>query len=154
MIELGKNAPAFKLLNQDGKQVELKDFAGQPVILYFYPKDMTSGCTQEACDFRDSIQAFNALKAVVLGVSADSVERHRKFADKYELNFDLLSDESKEMLENYGVWKEKSMYGKKYMGIERTTIIIDSAGKISRVFSKVKVPGHIAAVQEALKELK
>ncbi len=154
MIEIGKKAPSFTLSDQDGNSVQLKDFTGRPVVLYFYPKDMTSGCTSEACDFRDSIHEFNDLNAVVLGVSADSVERHKKFAEKYELNFTLLSDELKEVLEKYGVWKEKSMYGKKYLGIERTTVIIDSNGRVSKIFSKVKVPGHIVAVKEALRTLK
>ncbi len=150
MLVEGKKAPAFKLPNQDGKSIQLKDFAGQPVVLYFYPKDMTSGCTQEACDFRDNIAQFNKLKVKVLGVSADSVLRHKKFIEKYDLNFDLLSDESKEMLEKYGVWKEKSMYGRKYFGIERTTVIIDADGKIKKIFPKVKVTGHIEEIKKCL----
>lgn len=152
MLELGKKAPSFTLPNQENKKVSLKDFKGSKVVLYFYPKDMTSGCTQEACDFRDELSPLKKLNAVVLGVSADSVTSHKKFSEKYNLNFDLLSDESKEMLEAYGVWKEKSMYGKKYMGIERTTIIIDESGKISHVFPKVKVTGHVEEIKKALQE--
>jgi peroxiredoxin Q/BCP len=152
MIEVGKKAPAFNLKDQSGKNVKLSDLKGKKVVLYFYPKDNTSGCTKEACYFRDEISMFNKLDAVVLGVSADSVESHKKFADKYELPFSLLSDPEKEMLETYGVWKEKSMYGRKYMGIERTTVIIDENGKVKKVFPKVKVEGHVEEVAAALKE--
>jgi peroxiredoxin Q/BCP len=152
MIEVGKKAPAFNLKDQSGKNVKLSDLKGKKVVLYFYPKDNTSGCTKEACYFRDEISMFNKLDAVVLGVSADSVESHKKFADKYELPFSLLSDPEKEMLEPYGVWKEKSMYGRKYMGIERTTVIIDENGKVKKVFPKVKVEGHVEEVAAALKE--
>jgi len=154
MIEVGKKAPAFKLKDQSGNTVELKNFLGNKVILYFYPKDNTSGCTQEACDFRDSIKAFGSLDAVILGVSPDSAISHKKFADKYELKFSLLADENKEVLEKYGVWKEKSMYGRKYMGVERTTIVIDESGKILSIYSKVKVSGHIAELQSFLKSKK
>lgn len=152
MIEVGKKAPAFNLIDQSGKNIKLSDLKGKKVVLYFYPKDNTSGCTKEACYFRDEISMFNKLDAVVLGVSADSVESHKKFADKYELPFSLLSDPEKEMLETYGVWKEKSMYGRKYMGIERTTVIIDENGKVKKVFPKVKVEGHVEEVAAALKE--
>ncbi|GMU85534.1 MAG: peroxiredoxin [Ignavibacteriales bacterium] len=151
MLTIGKKAPSFTLLNQDGKKVSLKEFAGKQVILYFYPKDMTSGCTQEACDFRDRFDYVKTAKAVLLGVSPDSVASHKKFISKYELPFDLLSDESKEMLIKYDVWKEKSMYGRKYMGVERTTIIIDGEGKIKQIFPKVKVNGHAEEVLKALK---
>lgn len=150
MIKEGNKAPAFTLPDSTGKKISLKDFLGKKVVLYFYPKDMTSGCTKEACDFRDSHPDFKKLKAVVLGVSPDSVDSHKKFSEKYELPFTLLSDESKNVLEKYGVWKEKSMYGRKYMGVERTTIIIDENGKIQKIFPKVKVNGH---VEEVLKEL-
>ncbi|HET56450.1 MAG TPA: thioredoxin-dependent thiol peroxidase [Ignavibacteria bacterium] len=150
MIKEGNKAPAFTLPDSTGKKISLKDFLGKKVVLYFYPKDMTSGCTKEACDFRDSHPDFKKLKAVVLGVSPDSVDSHKKFSDKYELPFTLLSDESKNVLEKYGVWKEKSMYGRKYMGVERTTIIIDENGKIQKIFPKVKVNNH---VEEVLKEL-
>lgn len=151
MLEVGKKAPDFSLQNQDGKKFSLKDFKGKKVVLYFYPKDNTSGCTKEACSFRDEIKVIEKQNAVVLGVSGDSVSSHKKFADKFELPFNLLSDESKKMLEDYGVWKGKSMYGKKYMGIERTTFIIDENGKIKKIFNKVKVDGHIKEVLEALK---
>jgi peroxiredoxin Q/BCP len=150
MIEIGREAPAFELKNQDEKLVTLKSFSGRTVILYFYPKDLTSGCTQESCDFRDSLTSFNSLNAVVMGVSADPPDSHRKFIAKYKLNFDLLSDESKEMLITYGVWKEKSMYGRKFMGIERTTVIINPEGKITHIFAKVSVRGHVQAVKQAL----
>lgn len=149
----GKKAPAFSLPNAEGKKVALKDFLGKKVVLYFYPKDMTSGCTKEACDFRDSFPDFGKLKSVVIGVSADKPELHKKFAEKYDLPFELLSDGDKEVLAKYGVWKEKSMYGKKYMGIERTTFVIDSKGVIQKVFPKVKVPGHVEEVKKALKEI-
>jgi len=154
MIEAGKKAPTFSLPDSDGNKISLKDYLGKKVVLYFYPKDMTSGCTKEACDFRDASPNFNKVKAVVLGVSADSVERHKKFSDKYELPFLLLSDENKKVLEKYGVWKEKSMYGRKYMGIERTTVIIDEQGKIAKIFHKVKVNGHIDEVLKVIDEMK
>ncbi|MCC6551257.1 MAG: thioredoxin-dependent thiol peroxidase [Ignavibacteriaceae bacterium] len=151
MLEIGKRASAFSLLNQDSKKVSLKDFAGKQVILYFYPKDLTSGCTQEACDFRDRFDYVKTAKAVLLGISPDSAASHKKFIEKYELPFDLLSDEKKEILMKYGVWKEKSMYGRKYMGVERTTVIIDKEGKIKQIFPKVKVNGHADEVLKALK---
>ncbi len=150
MLKEGQKAPAFSLINQDGKNVSLKDLRGKKVVLYFYPKDMTSGCTKEACDFRDHIELFKDKDVVVIGVSPDSIHSHKKFKDKYNLPFDLLSDESKKVLEKYGVWKEKSMYGKKYFGIERTTFIIDEGGIIKKIFSRVKVEGH---AKEVLKEL-
>lgn len=152
MLKEGTKAPAFSLLNQDGKKISLKDFLGKKIVLYFYPKDMTSGCTKEACDFRDHIKLFQNKEVVVLGVSPDSVQSHKKFQEKYSLPFDLLSDESKKILEKYGVWKEKSMYGKKYFGVERTTFIIDEKGKIKKIFPKVKVDGHIKEVLKALEE--
>ncbi len=151
MIEEGKKAPAFKLNDQDGKAHSLKDYLGKKVVLYFYPKDNTPGCTKEACSFRDEFAIFKKSNAVILGVSADAVKSHKNFSEKFSLPFPLLSDESKEMIENYGVWKEKSMYGKKYMGIERTTVIIDEEGKVKKIFSKVKVDGHMEEVLEALK---
>ncbi len=151
MIEEGKKAPAFKLKNQDGTTVSLSEYKGKNVVLYFYPKDNTSGCTAEACNFRDEFPKFGKLDAVILGVSPDSVQSHKKFSEKYNLPFTLLSDEGKEMLEKYGVWKEKSMYGRKYMGVERTTVVIDGSGKIKKIFNKVKVPDHNKEVMEALK---
>lgn len=152
-LKVGNKAPSFKLKNQDGKTISLSDLKGKPVVLYFYPKDDTSGCTKEACNFRDEFPKFGKMKAEIIGVSADSVESHKKFAQKYKLPFNLLSDEKKEVLEKYGVWQEKSMYGKKYMGIVRSTFIIDSSGKISKIFPKVKVDNHNQEVMEALKEL-
>ena len=152
MIEVGKKAPEFSLLNQDGKKISLKDYLGKKVVLYFYPKDDTLGCTKEACNFRDEFPKFTKTKAVILGVSPDSVKSHKKFAEKYDLNFDLLADEEKKVVEKYEVWKEKSMYGRKYMGVERTTFIIDEKGKIKTIFNKVKVDGHNKEVLEALKD--
>lgn len=150
MLEIGTKAPDFKLIADNGKSYSLKDFKGKKLILYFYPKDMTSGCTAEACDFRDNIEIFSNKNSVVIGVSKDNAESHKKFKTKYNLPFTLLSDENLEMLKAYNVWKEKSMYGKKYMGIERTTYIIDEKGIIKEVFGKVKVKGHI---QEILNKL-
>ncbi|MFZ5946921.1 MAG: thioredoxin-dependent thiol peroxidase [Stygiobacter sp.] len=154
MLEVGKKAPSFTLPNAEGKKASLKDFSGKNVVLYFYPKDMTSGCTKEACDFKDLFPNFNNSDAVIIGVSTDSISSHQKFINKYNLPFILLSDEKKEVVEKYGVWKEKSMYGKKYMGIERTTLIIDKEGKIRKIYNKVKVDGHAKEVLEFLKELK
>lgn len=151
MLEEGDKAPAFSLDSPDGK-ISLKDYLGKQVVLYFYPKDMTPGCTVEACDFQQNQTALRKAGAVVLGVSRDSVERHSKFAEKYNLEFPLLADESGKVCQAYGVWKEKSLYGRKFMGIERTTFIIDPKGRIRRVFRKVKVKGHTAEVLEALNE--
>ena len=149
----GEKAPDFTLLSDEGTEVSLKSLKGSPVVLYFYPKDDTSGCTTEACEFRDLFPRFKKGKAVVLGVSPDDVKSHVKFKKKYELPFTLLADTEKTVAEAYGVWKEKSMYGRKYMGVERTTFLIDATGKIARVFEKVKAPGHAAEVQAALAEL-
>lgn len=152
MIEEGKKAPDFKLKNQNGETITLKDFRGKNVVLYFYPKDNTSGCTKEACNFRDEFPKFKNVDAVILGVSPDSAASHKKFAEKYDLPFNLLSDEEKVVLGEYGVWQEKSMYGKKYMGVVRTTVVIDENGKIKKIFPKVKVEGHNKEVLEALKD--
>ena len=146
MLEVGKIAPAFSLPDGEEKKVSLKELSGKKAVIYFYPRDMTSGCTVEACDFRDSFPDFNKLGVEVFGISADPVSSHKKFADKYNLPFRLLSDESKVVLQKYGVWKEKSMYGKKYMGIERTTFLIDENKKILKIFPKVKVKGHIEEI--------
>ena len=151
MPEVGKKAPQFTLPDSDGNKVSLKDYLGQKVVLYFYPKDNTSGCTKEACDFRDSIAQFKKLKVAVLGVSKDSQSSHIKFKDKYDLNFPLLSDVDTKVIQKYEVWKEKSMYGKKYMGVERTTFLIDEKGKIEKIYRKVKVADH---VEQILKDLK
>lgn len=150
MVEEGKKAPQFTLKTGDGEKVSLKDYLGKKVVLYFYPKDNTSGCTKEACDFRDAHPNFKKLNAVVFGVSADSEESHKKFSDKHDLPFTLLSDPDKKVIEKYGVWKEKSMYGKKYMGIERSTFIIDEKGKIQKIFPKVRVKGHVEKVLDEL----
>jgi len=151
MPEEGKKAPDFKLTDQNEKTISLNDYKGKNVVLYFYPKDDTSGCTAEACSFRDDFPKFKKVDAVILGVSPDSVESHKKFAKKYNLNFSLLADEDKEVIKKYDVWKEKSMYGRKYMGVERTTYIIDPEGKIKKIFREVKVDGHNKEVMEALK---
>lgn len=153
MIETGKKAPAFSLLSDAGEKIALSSLKGKKIVLYFYPKDNTSGCTREACDFRDNMARVKKSGAILIGVSPDSVKSHRGFKEKYSLPFTLLSDETKEMLEAYGVWKEKSMYGRKYMGVERTTVIVDSAGKVARIFPKVKVEGHVDEVLAALKEI-
>lgn len=151
MLEEGKKAPQFTLKDQSGKSVSLKDFLGKKVVLYFYPKDDTPGCTKEACNFRDDFKEIKKENAVILGVSADSETRHKKFAEKYKLPFTLLSDENKKVLEKYGVWQEKSMYGRKYMGIVRSTFIIDEKGKLKKIFPKVKVTNHNKEVLEALR---
>ena len=152
-LKVGDKAPSFKLKNQDGETISLSDLKGKPIVLYFYPKDDTPGCTKEACNFRDEFPSFGKLKAELIGISTDSVESHKKFAKKYNLPFNLLSDDKKDVVEKYGVWKEKNMYGRKYMGIERTTFVIDYSGKISKIFPKVKVDNHNEEVKEALKEL-
>ena len=153
MVEEGLKAPALTLKDQNDIKISLNQFTGKNVVLYFYPKDNTSGCTKEACNFRDDFPNFGKLNAVILGVSPDSVESHKKFAAKYDLPFSLLSDEKKEVIEKYGVWKEKSMYGRKYMGVERSTFIIDKNGIVRKIFRKVKVADHNSEVTEALKEL-
>lgn len=150
MLKPGDKAPEFLLISDEGKKVSLKELKGKKVILYFYPKDDTSGCTAEACSFRDNIKVIEKKNAVVIGVSKDNTSSHQKFKKKYSLPFTLLSDENLDMLKDYEVWKEKSMYGKKYMGIERTTYIIDEKGKIQDIFNKVKVQGH---TEEILKNI-
>ena len=153
MIEAGKKAPAFSLPNAEGKKVALKDFAGVPLVLFFYPKDNTPGCTQEACDFRDNFARITATGAAVVGVSADSPESHTKFKAKYDLPFELLSDQGYEMLGKYGVWKEKSLYGRTFLGIVRTTVVIDANGIVAKIFPKVKVKGHVDEVLSVLASL-
>ena len=143
MPKQGDKAPDFTATTDAGETVELKDFRGKKVVLYFYPKDNTPGCTQEACDFRDSITKFRRKGAVVLGVSPDSVKSHEKFKAKFDLPFPLLADEDHAIAEAYGAWQEKSMYGKKYMGIVRSTFVINENGKIAEVHEKVKVKGHV-----------
>jgi peroxiredoxin Q/BCP len=148
----GKLAPAFSLTNDAGKKVSLKDFRGKRVILYFYPKDDTPGCTTQACAFRDAEANFSKADAVVLGVSKDDVKSHQKFKTKYKLNFPLLADDAG-VTEAYGVWKEKNMYGRKFMGIERSTFLIGEDGKVRAEWRKVSVPGHADEVIKALKSL-
>jgi thioredoxin-dependent peroxiredoxin len=150
MLKVGDKAPDFKLKADNGETLSLKNYKGKKVVLYFYPKDMTSGCTVEACDFRDNIKKIEKKNAVVIGVSADDTKSHVKFKEKHDLPFTLLSDESKKMLGDYGVWREKNMYGKKYMGIVRTTFVIDEQGKIEKVWEKVSVTGHVDEVLESL----
>jgi peroxiredoxin Q/BCP len=154
MVEVGKPAPSFSVLDQHGNKVTLVSLRGSPVVLYFYPKDQTSGCTKEACSFRDAFAEYQNAGAKIVGVSPDSVESHVKFIDKHELPFTLLADTEKNVAEAYGVWKEKSMYGRKYMGIERTTFVIDAKGIVRNVFPRVKVEGHSAEVLEAVKACK
>jgi peroxiredoxin Q/BCP len=153
MLEAGKKAPAFALPNQDGKKVQLKDFAGKKLVLYFYPRDNTPGCTTEALGFRDAQKKLAALNAYVLGVSKDTAASHCKFIAKQELNFDLLTDAEGVVLEKYGAWGEKILYGKKSLGILRTTVVIDESGVVRKVFPKVRVNGHVDAVLEALAEI-
>jgi len=152
-LTVGKLAPDFTLDTDAGTPLMLKSLRGQPVVLYFYPKDDTSGCTTQACEFRDLFPRFDASKAVILGVSPDSVKSHVKFKAKYELPFTLLADADKTVAQAYDVWTEKSMYGKKYMGVERTTFVIDAKGKLAHVFAKVKPAGHAAEVMAAVDAL-
>jgi peroxiredoxin Q/BCP len=142
----GVKAPAFSAPDQSGKTVSLADFAGQTVVLYFYPRDDTPGCTTQACSFRDEHAAFRKKKAVVIGVSPDNAQSHAKFIGKFNLPFTLLSDADHKIALAYGVWVEKSMYGKKYMGVERSTFVIDAQGKLKAVYRKVKPVEHIAEV--------
>jgi len=152
-VEEGEKAPAFTLAADDGTKVKLSELKGTPVVLYFYPKDDTPGCTIEACAFRDRKQELTKLGARVFGVSPDSVESHVKFRDKFDLNFPLLADVGHKIAEKYGAWREKNMYGKKSMGIQRSTFLIDADGKVAKVWKRVKVDGHDEQVIEALKEL-
>jgi peroxiredoxin Q/BCP len=152
MLEVGKRAPSFKLESSDGGTVSLADFRGKNVVLYFYPKGSTPGCTTEAQDFQKALSKLKKRNAVVLGVSRDSIASHCKFRDKYGLGFPLLSDPEHEVIEAYGAWGEKTLYGKKSVGIIRTTVVIDEEGKVKKVFPKVKVSGHVDAVLEALAE--
>ena len=153
-LEEGDTAPDFTLPADGGGKISLKKLRGAPVVLYFYPKDDTSGCTAEACGFRDAHPKFTKGSATVIGISRDSVESHDKFKKKHKLNFALASDEQGKVTEAYGVWVEKTLYGRKYMGIERATFLIDVKGKIARIWHKVKVPGHVEEVLKAAKELK
>ncbi|MEG6566221.1 thioredoxin-dependent thiol peroxidase [Thermoanaerobacterium saccharolyticum] len=152
MIEVEKEAPDFTLMSSDGKNVSLKDYRGKKVVLYFYPKDNTPGCTKEACQFRDNIDSIEDNDAVVIGVSLDDLESHKKFIEKFDLPFILLSDDTKVSTE-YGVYKEKNMYGKKKMGIERSTFVIDRKGIVKKIFRKVKVERHVDEILKVLKEI-
>ena len=152
-IEEGNKAPAFTLPADDGSKVKLSDLKGNPVVLYFYPRDDTPGCTKEACAFRDQKSEIEKRGAVVLGVSADDIASHVKFRDKYELNFPLLADTDHKIAEKYGAWREKNMYGKKSMGIQRSTFLIDAEGKVAKVWKRVQVDGHDQQVLDALDSL-
>ncbi len=150
MLDVGDVAPDFTLPTDGGGEMTLSSMRGKKVVLYFYPKDDTSGCTKEACDFREKISEFTKAGAVVLGMSPDGVKKHDKFKAKYDLPFSLVADEEKTALEAFGVWVEKSMYGRKYMGVERSTFLIDADGSIQSVWRKVKVPGHVDAVLDSV----
>lgn len=152
LIDPGKKAPAFNLKDQHGKTHRLADYAGRPVVLYFYPKDDTPGCTKEACDFRDNLPKFRTSKAAVVGVSVLDEASKARFAGKYGLTFPLLADADHEVADKYGAWQKKSRYGREYMGVARTTYLIDADGKIARRWDNVKVDGHTDAVLEAIKE--
>ena len=153
MIEEGKKAPAFTLPSSEGGEVSLKDLKGKTVVLYFYPKDDTPGCTREACEFRDAQAPIKKAGALVFGVSGDSLESHGKFKTKYNLNFPLLSDQGNEVATKFGAYGEKTLYGRKFMGIIRSTFVIDGDGVVRKVFPKVKVDGHAEKVLEAVKAL-
>ena len=144
--KVGDLAPDFTAPTDGGGSIRLEDLRGQQVVLYFYPKDNTPGCTTESCEFRDAHAEFEAKNAVILGISPDGVKSHDKFKGKFELPFTLVSDEDHQIAESYGAWQEKSMYGRKYMGIQRSTFVIDREGKITDVYAKVKVKGHVADV--------
>ncbi len=147
MIKIGKKAPTFTLPDQDGNIHTLKQYTGKKVLVYFYPKDDTTGCTTEACTFRDGYKEFQKMGLVILGVSADSVKSHKKFAEKFALPFPLLSDESRKICEAYGVWQKKKFMGREYMGIMRMSFLIDEEGKIAKIYEKVKPPVHASEVK-------
>ncbi|MCC6597985.1 MAG: thioredoxin-dependent thiol peroxidase [Alphaproteobacteria bacterium] len=149
-LKIGDAAPDFTLPTDGDGEITLSKLQGQKVVLYFYPKDDTPGCTTESCGFRDGLADFKAMNAQIIGISKCSVAKHDKFKAKYDLNFPLASDEHGDVCERYGVWMEKSMYGRKYMGIDRSTFLIDENGKIAALWRKVSVPGHVEAVQSAL----
>ena len=150
-MEVGSKAPDFTLKNQAGEDIRLSDFLGKYVVLYFYPKDMTPGCTTQACDLRDHYEAFTDLNAVILGVSPDPIERHQKFIEEYQLPFHLLADEDHEVAELYGVWQKKKMFGREYFGIVRSTFIIDPDGRLHEEFRNVRVKGHVEKALSAIK---
>ena len=152
-VDVGDKAPGFTLPTDSGGEIALKDLKGKTLVLYFYPKDDTPGCTKEACGFRDALPDFSKVAAEVVGISRDPVKKHDAFKEKYGLTFPLASDEDGKVCEAYGTWVEKSMYGRKYMGIERSTFLIDGKGVIRQVWRKVKVPGHVDDVLKAAEEL-
>ncbi len=152
-LDVGDSVPTFKLPSSSGKEISLSDYKGKKIVLYFYPKDDTPGCTTEACEFRDNLKNYSDVNAVIIGVSKDPLNSHDKFIEKYDLPFELISDEDGKLLDAFGVWKEKSMYGKTFMGVERTTFLIDENGKIAKSWRKVSVPNHVAAVLEEAKSL-
>ena len=154
MLETGIKVPNFSLADQNGQVHNINDYRGRWVIIYFYPKDLTPGCTTEACNFQDALPDFTSIDAVIFGISKDSVDKHKKFADKYNLHFNLLSDENSDVCEQFGVWQKKSMYGKEYMGIVRSTFIVNPDGKIVKVYPKVKVNEHHTEILNDLKELR
>ncbi|KKI88983.1 peroxiredoxin [Bacillus sp. SA1-12] len=151
-VEIGSIAPDVELVADNGEQTKLADYRGKYIVLYFYPKDMTPGCTTEACDFRDQHQSFADVNAVIIGVSPDPQEKHQKFKDKYDLPFKLLVDDEHKLAEAYGVWKLKKNFGKEYMGIERSTFIIDPEGNLIKEWRKVKVKDHVQEALEYIKE--
>lgn len=152
MLPLGSSAPTFTLPNQDGKDISLSDFLGRWIVVYFYPKDDTPGCTDEACSFRDANSELTDAGITVIGISKDTVASHKKFADKYNLNFHILADPATEVIQAYGAWQEKSMYGKKYLGIQRSTILVNPEGKVAQVFPKVTPKNHATEILKAIQE--
>jgi peroxiredoxin Q/BCP len=154
MLEVGEKAPQFCLPNQDNVEICLRDLKGKWIVLYFYPKDLTPGCTTEACEFTEAMPDFESLDAVILGVSPDAPEKHRKFIEKKDLKITLLSDEEKKVLKAYGAWGLKKLYGKEYEGVIRSTFLIDPEGNIAAVWPKVRVKGHVEDVKAKLEELK
>ncbi|MFA6024452.1 MAG: thioredoxin-dependent thiol peroxidase [Candidatus Gracilibacteria bacterium] len=152
-LTVGDSVPGDRLPSSSGKEVALTDYKGKKIVLYFYPKDDTPGCTAEACDFRDNLKNYEDLNAVIIGVSKDPLKSHDKFIEKYKLPFELLSDEEGKLLEAFGVWKEKSMYGKTFLGVERSSFLIDEEGKIVKEWRKVSVSNHVAEILEELKSM-
>lgn len=152
-LQIGDAAPDFTLPTDGNGEITLSDLQGKKIVLYFYPKDSTPGCTTESCEFNEALQGFEALNTAVIGISKCSVAKHDKFKAKYGFNFPLASDEDSDVCERYGVWKEKNMYGKKFMGIERSTFLIDEDGRIAHIWRKVKVNGHVAEVKAATEEI-
>lgn len=153
MLDIGDKVPDIRLPSSSGKDVSLTDYKGKKIVLYFYPKDDTPGCTTEACEFRDAIKSYEGLNAVIVGASKDSLKSHDKFMAKYNLPFELLSDEDLKLMEFFGVWKEKTMYGKTFLGVNRSTFLIDEKGVIVKAWRNVKVSSHVADVLDEIKKL-